>query len=105
MNAIKNIEVSETDIANFCQRWGIREFALFGSVLRDDFSNESDVDVLVSFRANRQPKLADLLKMESELSSIFGRDIDLGTRQSVEVDENYLRRKAILGSAQVIYAE
>jgi len=105
MDAVKNTDLDEAEIAAFCRRWGIREFALFGSVLRDDFSPESDDDVLVSFKEGRKPKLADLLEMESELKAIFGRDVDLGTREAVEQDENYLRRKAILGSAQVIYEE
>jgi uncharacterized protein len=105
MNNVKNINIPEQEIAAFCKRWGIRELALFGSVLRDDFSPTSDIDVLVTFNTGRRPRFADLMSMENELKAILGRDVDLGTRQSVTEDENYLRRRAILSSAQVIYAE
>jgi uncharacterized protein len=105
VNTIKNIEVPAKEIAAFCQRWGVRELALFGSILREDFSPASDIDVLVTFNEDRKLRFVDLMNMETELKAIFGRDIDLGTRRSVEEDENYLRRRAILNSAQVIYAE
>ncbi len=102
---VSNITISQDLIAAFCQRWGIRELALFGSVLRDDFSHESDIDVLVAFEPGTKHTIGDLMAMEDELETIFGRKVDLGTRRSVEQDENYLRRKAILESAQVIYGE
>jgi predicted nucleotidyltransferase len=63
------------------------------------------VDILITVPENRRLKLADLLQMQAELEDILGREVDLGTRRSVEEDENYLRRQAILESAQVIYAE
>jgi hypothetical protein len=88
----------------FCQKWGITEFALFGSVLRDDFNVNSDIDVLVTFDATVRHTFADFLVMEAELAAIFGRKVDLGDRRAVETDPNYIRRKAILKSAQVIYA-
>ena len=102
---VAKITIPESAIASFCQRWGIRELALFGSALREDFSRESDIDLLATFKPGREPRLADLLVMESELATIFGRRVDLGEREVVEQDPNYLRRKAILNSAQVIYAE
>ncbi|MBI5668290.1 MAG: nucleotidyltransferase family protein [Chloroflexi bacterium] len=102
---VTNITILENQIKAFCQRWGISELALFGSVLRDDFSPDSDVDVLVTFKPGREPRFADLLKMEAELEMIFGRKVDLGEREVIEKDPNYVRRKAILKSAQVIYAE
>jgi len=92
-------------IVEFCQRWKITEFALFGSVLRDDFHpDRSDVDVLVSFAQDAQWTLFNLVDMEDELKEIFGRDVDLIERQGIEQSRNYLRRQAILGSAKVIYA-
>lgn len=102
---IQHIDLHREKIAAFCKRWGIQELALFGSVLRDDFSPDSDVDILITVPENRRLKLADLLQMQAELEDILGREVDLGTRRSVEEDENYLRRQAILESAQVIYAE
>jgi hypothetical protein len=100
---LAEIYIPEGAIAELCERWQVQELALFGSALRDDFRPESDIDVLVTFMPGRRYRIRDLMTMERELEVILGRRIDLGTRQSVEEDPNYLRRKAILDSAQVIY--
>ena len=97
------IDLPMNRIAEFCTRWGIVEFALFGSVLRDDFGPESDIDVLVQFTAERKYKLRDILQMEREIEALLGREVDLVDRLTVERSENYLRRRAILNQAQVIY--
>ena len=102
MNA--RIDVSQDEIAAFCQRWQMVELALFGSVLRDDFGPESDVDILVRFAESVEPGLRDWPAMERELAEILGREVDLIERGSVESSRNYIRRKAILDSAQVVYA-
>lgn len=91
-------------IAAFCQRWKVVEFSLFGSVLRDDFRPDSDVDVLVTFTPGSRVSLFDLIHMEDELKKIFGRDVDLVERTAIEKSENYIRRKGILSNTQVIYA-
>lgn len=91
-------------IAAFCRRWRIREFALFGSVLRDDFRPDSDVDVLVRFAPDACWGLLDLCRMEDQLRALLGRDVDLVTRDAVEQSENYIRRRAILSSLEVIHA-
>ena len=98
-----NIEVSPKEIADFCRRWDVSELALFGSVLRDDFGPDSDVDVLVRFDDRAHPTLIDLEYMEEELESIFGRDVDLVSRRGVEASRNRMRRDNILASARVIY--
>lgn len=90
-------------IATFCRRWQIREFALFGSVLRDDFGPDSDVDVLVTFEPWATP-VPDRQQMREELEAILGRPVDIVYRRVIERDPNYLLRKAILQSALVIYA-
>ncbi len=90
-------------IAEFCKRWQVTEFALFGSILRDDFRPDSDIDVMVQFHSEAHPTLFDLTYMENELKVLFQRDVDLVTRKGIETSRNYLRRKAILSSAQVIY--
>ena len=89
-------------IAEFCKRWQIREFALFGSVLREDFRPDSDVDVLVTYMPTAHPSLFSLVQMEEELKKILGRDVDLVDRLSVESSENYIRRRNVLNSAIVI---
>lgn len=102
IHSVADIPLQE--IANFCQHWGVVEFALFGSVLRDDFSPESDIDVMVQFRQDARITLFDLVRMGDELEALFGRKVDLLTRRGVEESPNYLRRRIILDSAQVIYA-
>lgn len=91
-------------VAAFCRRWQVTEFALFGSVLRPDFGPASDIDVLVTFAPDAPWTLFDLVDMRDELAALFGRPIDLVTRRAVEQSRNALRRAAILGSAEVIYA-
>lgn len=91
-------------ITDFCQRWQIIEFALFGSVLRDDFRVDSDIDVLVSFSPEAKTTLFDLVDMEQELKGIFNREVDVVSKRGIERSHNWLRRKNILSTAQVIYA-
>ena len=100
MNA--KIEISRDAIAAFCQRNHIRRMAFFGSVLRDDFGPESDVDVLVEFEPGQTPGFA-FIDMQDELSTIFGREADLHTFEGVESKQNWLLRAEILGSAEMLY--
>lgn len=88
----------------FCNRWQVEELALFGSVLRDDFGPDSDIDVLIRFRSERTPGLFGIAEMERELAGLLARSVDLVTRTAIEESRNYIRRKAILESARVIYA-
>lgn len=97
------MEVSQSQLAEFCRRWQIKEFALFGSVLRDDFNPESDLDVLVTFSPKASWSLLDHLRMEQELSSLLKREIDLFTRRAVEQSHNWMLRQEILRTAEVIY--
>ena len=98
-----NIQIPEKQIADFCQRWGIKEFALFGSVLRDDFDAESDLDILVTFVPDADWSLLDHVQMEHELEALLGRPVDLLSRRSVERSHNWLRRQEILSTAEVVY--
>jgi len=98
------IEISEPRLQNFCQRWAIDELALFGSVLREDFRPDSDVDVLVSFNPKAQVGLLSLVRMERELSQLMGRKVDLVDKRDVEASPNWIRRREILTTAQPVYA-
>lgn len=98
------IEIDKSRIAAFCRKWKITELALFGSVLRDSFRPDSDVDVLVSFSGDAEWGLLDHVTMEDELSALLGRKADLVTRRSVERSGNRIRRQAILESAERVYA-
>ena len=96
------IGVLPDEIATFCQRWQITRLALFGSALRDDFGPDSDIDVLVKFDETARPTLFDMSRMEAELKAILGREVDLVSQRGVERICNYLRRKAILESAELV---
>jgi len=98
-----NIEFPKERIAEFCQKWKIVEPSFFGSVLRDDFRPDSDVDVLVTFAPDGRYSLFDLVHMEEELEEMLGRKVDLVERSAIEQSENYIRRKHILNSAQTVY--
>ncbi len=99
-----NVALDRNKISGFCSRWKISELALFGSVLRDDFKPESDIDVLVSFAPDADWGLFEHMKMEEELSAALGRKVDLVSRRAIERSSNWIRRKAILESAQPYYA-
>ncbi len=103
MNNPIKINLPMEKILAFCQKWQVTEFALFGSVLRDDFRPDSDIDIMVQFHPDAHPTFSTLDQMETELEAIFDRDVDLLTRQGIEASRNYLRRHEILSSAQVIY--
>lgn len=95
------VEIDQERIAAFCQKWQITELSLFGSVLREDFRPESDVDMLVSFAPEAKWNLMDLVEMEMELAEIFGREVDLVEKDALR---NPFRRYAILTSKEVLYA-
>jgi predicted nucleotidyltransferase len=98
----QNINLSKSLIADFCQRYHIRKLSLFGSVLRDDFNADSDVDVLVEFEPMHTPGLIRLAKMEMELSAILGgRPVDLRTPDDLS---RYFRTE-VMKKAEVQYAQ
>lgn len=100
---IPKITITQELIAEFCERWEIEELSLFGSVLRDDFSTESDVDLLVKFHENSEHSLFDMVKMKDELQQLLGTNVDIVSRRAIEMSRNTIRKKAILESAEVVY--
>ncbi len=99
--ATPKIDVPMDRVAAFCRKWKVTELALFGSVLRDDFRPESDVDVLVTFSPDAPWSLWDWPDMTDELQAIFGREVDLLEKDALR---NPFRRHTILSTRQVIYA-
>jgi predicted nucleotidyltransferase len=95
------IEIPQEKIATFCRKWNVSEFALFGSVLRDDFRPDSDIDVLVSFAKDADWGLFEIVDMIDELKTIFGRKVDMVEKDTLR---NPFRRRAILDNNEVIYA-
>jgi uncharacterized protein len=98
------IPVQHEKIVAFCQRWQITELAFFGSVLRDDFRPDSDIDVLVTFAAGVEWSLFDHMTMEEALSTLLDRKVDLVSRRAIERSSNWIRRQAILETAEPFYA-
>jgi len=100
-----HVQLNRDQVVDFCRKWSIIELSLFGSVLREDFRPDSDVDVLVSFAPEAEWSLRDLVEMEHELKDILGREVDLVEREAVEQSENYLRRRHALSAVETIYVE
>ncbi|TKB88780.1 MAG: DNA polymerase subunit beta [Nitrospira sp.] len=104
MTVEEKLRVSKETIAEFSRKWKITEFALFGSVLREDFRPDSDVDVLVTFSPDSDWGVEHLLDMKEELEALFGRAVDLVEKRLVEESRNYIRRKHILSHMEAVYA-
>jgi predicted nucleotidyltransferase len=101
MQRKKKFRIPRKRIAEFCKRWSITEFAVFGSVLREDFRPDSDVDVLVSIDPKAHIGLFEIAEMQIELENMFKRSVDLVEKEGLR---NPYRRSEILSTAQVIYA-
>ncbi len=97
------ISINREQLTAFCQKYQIGQLSFFGSVLRDDFSPDSDVDVLVEFLPEAKHSLFDFIRMQDELKIILGREVDLVSRRGVESSRNHLRKQAIFESAEVVY--
>lgn len=100
MRMIK-IAVPKRKISAFCRRWKIVEFGIFGSLLREDFKSNSDIDVLVTFASNSKTSLFDLAQMQIELEELFGRPVDILEKEGLR---NPFRKREILKTTKVIYS-
>jgi predicted nucleotidyltransferase len=94
------LQIHRDEIEEFCHRWKINELSFFGSIIRDDFGSDSDIDILVDFTEDARWSLFDWVDMIEELKSIFGREIDLVDKSSLH---NPFRRHAILNNREVAY--
>jgi uncharacterized protein len=97
----QRLTIPRKKIAEFCRRRQVVEFSLFGSILREDFRPDSDVDVLVTFAPDARVSLFDLVDMQDELKTIFKRDVDLVEKDALV---NPFRKREILNTARVVYA-
>ena len=97
------VDIDRERIVAFCERYSISRLAFFGSVLTSDFHPDSDADVLVSFADDAHWRLFDLVNMQEELEDILGRRVDLVERTVIENSENYIRRRHILQSEEIVY--
>lgn len=95
------INIPPAELADICHRWKVRELALFGSVITDEFRPDSDVDVLVVFEEGAGWSLFDVIEMREELSVLFGREVDVVEKDAIR---NPFRRHHILTHHEVVYA-
>ncbi len=101
----KRLKISPESLAKLCQENKIKELAVFGSILRDDFYENSDIDLLVSYQSTAKRGLIQKIQMIETLKLLFNRDVDLVSKKAIENSHNWIRRQNILDSAEVIYAE
>ncbi|MEZ4521286.1 MAG: nucleotidyltransferase domain-containing protein [Thermomicrobiales bacterium] len=100
MRVRNRIEIDDDKLAEICRRYRVRELALFGSVLRDDFRESSDIDVLVEFESDARIGFFELSRLQRELATIIGRDVDIVPKAGL----NPVIRKPVIDAAQIIYA-
>ena len=98
------IPIPTAQLSEFCCRWKIAALRVFGSILRDDFNPHSDLDLLVTFAPDADWSLMDHVAMEEELAGIIGRRVDLVSQRALERSANWVRRNAILESAEPYFA-
>jgi uncharacterized protein len=99
----ERLNLTEQQIRDFCLQNHIQELSLFGSVLRDDFNHDSDLDFLVVFKPEFQISLIKLVDIQYQLEDLTGRKVDLIDKRSILDSHNWLRRQNILNTAMVIY--
>ncbi len=97
------LPISKEKLIKICQQWQITEFALFGSVLREDFREDSDIDLLVSFAADAPQGLLTLAKLKHYLEDLLECQVDLVVKAAIEEGDNWLRRQEIFNTAVTIY--
>jgi len=100
MQVAHGIDIPLEELAELCRRYHVRELALFGSVLRDDFREQSDIDVLVEFDADAPVGFIEHFGLQEELSRLLGRDVDLISKRGLKP----AIRRSVLDSALVLYA-
>jgi len=99
------LRLSHQEVVNFCQQWGITKMALFGSILRDDFRADSDIDLLITFAPNARQGLLTLAKIKHDLEFRLNRAVDLVPEASIQMSDNWIRQREILSTAQTIYEQ
>ena len=101
----QRLGVSPSILHQFCQKHKITELSVFGSILREDFNLDSDIDLLVNFDPNAHISLMDMIKIENELKILLKRNIDLVSKKAIENSKNWIRRQNILNNSEIIYVQ
>jgi predicted nucleotidyltransferase len=89
------------DVVSLCKRYYITEMSIFGSSIRNDFTQDSDIDILVSFEQNSEITLFEIIELEKEFSRITNREVDIVEKESLK---NPIRKNKILSTMEIIYA-
>ncbi|AFY38562.1 DNA polymerase beta domain protein region [[Leptolyngbya] sp. PCC 7376] len=97
------LTISKEKLVVICQQWRIKELALFGSVLREDFREDSDIDLLISFAPEAPQGLLTLAKIKCHLEDSLHRNVDLVLKEAIPEGDNWIRRQEILNTAVIIY--
>ncbi len=105
INPDRHFNIQPNQLQEICQQWQITELALFGSVLRNDFNSQSDIDILVSFAEEAKITFFDLDTIEAQFSKLFNRPVDVVTKQAIEQSHNWIRKNNILNNTKVIYGQ
>ncbi|EAZ92482.1 nucleotidyltransferase family protein [Crocosphaera chwakensis] len=101
----QRLKLSPIDITNICEQWKIKKMSLFGSILREDFNHNSDIDILIQFAPYARQGLLTLAKLKHHLEDMTQRSVDIVVQESVENSENWIRKEEILNTAQIIYEQ
>ncbi len=101
---INILNIQDERLKEICKRYLIKELAIFGSALKEDFNDSSDVDLLYTFQDTANHSLFDVVKIKEEFEKLFGRSVDLLSRRAIERSRNEFRKKAILANTKIIYA-
>jgi len=101
---MNNLNISQEKLSLLCKKYLIKELSLFGSALRIDFDEDSDIDLLVTFEDKTKYSLFDIVRVKEDFEKLFDRPVDIVNRKAIEKSKNSYRKKAILDTAKVIYA-
>jgi predicted nucleotidyltransferase len=99
----QRLQINSEELHSFCEANLIAELAVFGSILRQDFSSSSDIDLLITYLPSAPRGLLEKIRLKEQLESLFNRPVDLISKTSIEQSSNWIKRGEILDSAEVIY--
>lgn len=101
---INNLNIADEQLRKICEKYLVKELAVFGSALEGDLKDDSDIDLLYTFQDNAEHSLFDKVRIKEEFEELFGRPVDLISRKAIESSRNIYKKRAILENSKVIYA-
>lgn len=101
---INNLKIPDERLKKICEKYLVKELAVFGSALDGDFRDDSDIDLLYTFQDNAEHSLFSKVRIKEEFEKLFGRPVDLISRKAIENSRNIYKKRAILEHSKIIYA-